>query len=424
MHEDRIFARCARRLIPFMVVLYMLAWLDRVNVGFAALTMNRDLGFSPTVFGLGAGVFFLGYFLFQVPANLLLARIGARRWMTYIVAAWGALSAAGALVQSPATFYALRFLLGIAEAGFVPGMIFYLTLWFPHSYRARFTAGFMAAIPLSYIVGAPVSTLILELDGMAGLRGWQWLFLIEGLPACALALLVPKLMPNGPSEANWLDEREKAMIAARLASEDVAKRSDIWPALQDTRVLVLCLVSFGIGFGSTGITLWLPQILQSMGYPNSSIGPLLAVLGLLGMIAMFAWGRSSDKRGERIWHVSLPLLIASVGLVATSLPSPPMFSLIALSCILIGLLAIDGPFFALPSSFLGGAAMAGGIALINAVGSLGAFLGPFVIGVLRDQTGGYASGMIVLAIALTFAATAVLALGRTMTARPALQAEH
>jgi ACS family tartrate transporter-like MFS transporter len=424
MHEDKIFARCARRLLPFMVVLYMFAWLDRVNVGFAALTMNRDLALSPTVFGLGAGIFFLGYLLFQVPANLLLARVGARRWIAYIVLAWGALSAAGALVQSPATFYVLRFLLGVAEAGFVPGMIFYLTLWFPHSYRARFTAGFMAAIPLSYILGAPISTQILELDGIAGLRGWQWLFLIEGLPACMLALAVPKLMPNGPADAKWLDESEKAMISARLAMEDTAKRSEVWPALLDPRVLVLCLVSFGVGIGSAGITLWLPQILQSMGYSNSSIGPLLAVLGLIGMATMFAWGRSSDKRRERVWHVSLPLLVAAASLIVASLSLAGAVSLIALSCILIGLLAIDGPFFALPSSFLGGAAVAGGIALINSVGSLGAFLGPVLIGVLREQTGGYAMGMIALAIALIFAATAVLALGRTMTARPALQGDH
>jgi ACS family tartrate transporter-like MFS transporter len=424
MLEDKTFARCARRLIPFMVLLYMFAWLDRVNVGFAALTMNRDLGFSPTVFGFGAGVFFLGYLLFQVPANLLLARIGARRWITYIVMTWGALSAAVALVQSPLAFYVLRFLLGVAEAGFVPGMIFYITLWFPHSYRARFTAGFMAAIPLSYVLGAPISTLILELDGIAGLRGWQWLFLIEGLPACFLALAVPSLMPNGPAEAKWLSEHEKAMIAARIAAEDATKRVKVWPALLDVRVLVLCLVSFAVGVGSAGITLWLPQILQSRGYSNLSIGMLLAVVGLMGMAAMFVWGRSSDKRAERVWHVSLPLLVASAGLIIASLPLASGISLIALSCILIGLLAFDGPFFALPSSFLGGAAVAGGIALINSVGSLGAFAGPVLIGVLRERTGGYAMGMVALAIALIFAATAVLALGRTISARPVLQADH
>jgi ACS family tartrate transporter-like MFS transporter len=424
MHEDLLFARCARRLIPFMVVLYTFAWLDRVNVGFAALTMNRDLGFPPTVFGFGAGIFFLGYFAFQIPANLLLARIGVRLWITCIVIIWGALSAAGALVENPGTFYVLRFFLGVAEAGFLPGMIYYLTLWFPHSYRARFTAGFMAAIPLSYILGAPISTAILELDGALGLRGWQLLFVIEGLPACLLALAVPKLMPNGPADATWLSEQDKATIAARLAREDAAKRSDVWPALLDPRVLVLCFVSFAAGIGSAGITLWLPQILQSMGYSNASIGPLLAGFGLIGMAAMFAWGHSSDKRGERVWHVSLPLLVAATGLIVASLPLTAAISLIALACILIGLLAIDGPFFALPSSFLGGAAVAGGIALINSTGSLGAFVGPVLIGTLKERTGDYATGMIALAIALIFAATAELLLGRAMTARPLLQGEH
>ena len=422
MHEDQVFHRCARRLIPFMVVLYMLAWLDRVNVGFAALTMNRDLEFSPTTFGFGAGIFFLGYFLFQVPANLLLVNIGARRWMTYSVMIWGALSAASALVQNPLSFYVLRFLLGVAEAGFFPGMIFYLTLWFPQAYRARFIAIFMVAIPLATIIGAPLSSLFLELDGVGGLHGWQWLFLIEGLPACVLALAIPSLMPNGPSDAPWLDEREKAMILSRLAAEDSTKRSDLWPSLHDPRVLVLCLVSFGIGFGGTGIVLWLPQILQSMGYSNLSIGPVMSLLALVGMGAMIVWGRSSDKRNERIWHVSLPVLLAAAGLIVASLPLAAAISLLALGCMVLGLFAIDGPFFSLPSSFLSGTAVAAAIALINSAGSLGAFLGPVLIGILREQTGGYGTGMVALAIGLIFAATAVLALGRAMTApsvRPA-----
>src|SRR5215510_7925684 len=233
MHDDRVFARSARRLIPFMVILYTFAWLDRVNVGFAGLTMIPDLGFSPTVFGLGASIFFLGYFVFQIPATLLLARIGVRRWITAIVATWGALSAATALIQDPLAFYALRFLLGVAEAGLFPGMIFYLTLWFPQDYRARFTATFMTAIPLANIIGGPVSSLILELDGMAGLHGWQWLFLIEGLPACALAFAVPKFMPNGPAEAPWLSDQEKAMISARLTREEETKRVDLLAAMHD-----------------------------------------------------------------------------------------------------------------------------------------------------------------------------------------------
>jgi ACS family tartrate transporter-like MFS transporter len=424
MQDDRVFARSAPRLIPFMVILYLLAWLDRVNVGFAALTMNRDLSFSPTVFGFGAGVFFLGFLLFQVPANLILARIGARRWIAYIVMAWGAISAAGALVQNPVAFYVLRFLLGVAEAGFSPGMIFYLTLWFPQAYRARFTALFMTAIPLSYIIGAPVSTAILELDGLAGLHGWQWLFLIEGLPACALALLVPKLMPNGPAEASWLDEHEKAMIATRLAAEEAAKRSDFFPTLLDLRVLMLCLVSFGAGFGGAGVALWLPQIVQSMGYSNLEVGWVVSLFALIGMVTMIAWGRSSDRRNERVWHVSLPLLIAAAALLVASLPFAAAISLIALGCVVVGLFAIDGPFFSLPSAFLSGSAVAGGIALINSVGSLGSFLGPVLIGVLRDQTGSYSEGMVALAVGLIFAATAVLALGRTMTVRSALQADH
>jgi ACS family tartrate transporter-like MFS transporter len=421
MLEDKIFARCARRLIPFMVVLYMFAWLDRVNVGFAALTMNRDLGFSPTVFGLGASIFFLGYFAFQVPANLLLARIGVRRWISLIVMTWGALSAANALVEGPIAFYILRFLLGVAEAGLFPGMIFYLTLWFPQDYRARFTASFMAAIPLANIVGGPVSSLILELDGLAGLRGWQWLFLIEGLPACALALAVPSLMPNGPRDAHWLNDQEKAMISARLANEDAAKPSALWPAMRDLRVIVLCLGNFGIGFGGYAISIWLPQILQSIGYSNLAIGFIVAFLSIMGMVAMIAWGRSSDRRKERIWHVSLPLLVAAAGLVVVSFPQSAAISLVAFTCIVVGLLAADGPFYSLPSAFLGGLAAAGGIALINAVGSLGAFMGPLAIGILREQTGGYATGMLALALCFALTSVLVLTLGRSMMSRAFLQ---
>ena len=417
MHEDKIFARCARRLIPFMVVLYTFAWLDRVNVGFAALTMNRDLGFSPTVFGLGASIFFLGYFAFQIPANLLLARIGVRRWITAIVVTWGALSAANALIEDPITFYILRFLLGVAEAGLFPGMIFYLTLWFPQNYRARFTATFMTAIPLANIIGGPISSLILEFDGMAGLHGWQWLFLIEGLPACVLAFAVPKLMPNGPAEAPWLSDQEKALISARLQKEESSKRSELLPAMFDLRVVVLCLGNFGIGFGGYGISIWLPQILQSMGYSTLAIGPIIAFLSALGMIAMIAWGRSSDRKKERIWHTALPMLIAATGLVVVSAPQGAAVSLIALTCIVVALLAADGPFYSLPTAFLGGVAAAGGIALINAVGSLGAFAGPFAIGLLREQKGGYAAGMLALALCFALTALLVLTLGRSMVSR-------
>jgi MFS transporter, ACS family, tartrate transporter len=417
MHEDKLFGRCARRLIPFMVVLYTFAWLDRVNVGFAALTMNRDLDFSPTVFGFGASIFFLGYFAFQIPANLLLARIGVRLWITCIVLIWGALSAANAFVEGPLAYYVLRFLLGVAEAGLFPGMIFYLTLWFPQDYRARFTATFMTAIPLATIIGAPVSSFILELDGLGGLHGWQWLFLIEGLPACLLAFAVPTLMPNGPQQARWLTEAEKATISTRLAKEDTAKRSEFLPTVFDPRVLILCLGNFGIGFGGYALSIWLPQILQSMGYSTFSIGPIMALFSIMGMAAMIAWGRSSDRRRERLWHVSLPLLVAAAGLIIISVPQGAVVSFVVIACIVMALLAADGPFYSLPSAFLGGVAAAGGIALINAVGSLGAFAGPYMMGVLREETGGYAAGMLALAICFALTAILVLMLGRGMVSR-------
>src|SRR5882672_708318 len=245
--QDAVFAKCAWRLIPFMGLLYLANYIDRTNAGFAALTMNKDLSFSPTVFGFGAGVFFDGYLLFQVPANIVLGRVGARRWIFTILLIWGAISAATAFVQGPYGFYVLRFLLGIAEAGFFPGMIFYLTLWFPQAFRARFAAGFICAIPLSGVVGAPLSGLILGIDGFVGLHGWQWLFLIEGLPVSLLAFAVLNYLPDGPREAAWLTPAEKTAIATRLAGDAGAEDGDLWHALRDPRVVVLALAGFGEG---------------------------------------------------------------------------------------------------------------------------------------------------------------------------------
>jgi ACS family tartrate transporter-like MFS transporter len=262
--NDQVFAKCARHLIPFMILLYVLNFLDRVNVGFAALTMNRDLHFTPEMFGFGAGILFVSYAFFQLPANMILDRIGARRWMFCILAVWGLLSAGCAFVTDATGFYVLRFLLGAAEAGLFPGMIYYLTLWFPQSYRARYVAAFMTAQPVSFIIGAPLSTLILGLDGSGGLHGWQWLFLIEGLPASLLAFAVLKLLPDGPAQAAWLNEDEKATIAARLAAEDTSERRELLPALFDPRVYLLGLVIFGQNCGAYGVQLWLPQIVQAM----------------------------------------------------------------------------------------------------------------------------------------------------------------
>ena len=420
MSEDRVFAKCAWRLIPFMVVLYVVNFLDRVNVGFAALTMNKDLGFSPTVYGFGAGLFFVGYFLFQVPANLILRKVGARRWIFLILAVWGVVSVANALTRGPASFYALRFCLGIAEAGFFPGMIFYLTLWFPRSYRARFTASFMTAVPLANIIGAPVSSLILGMSGTGGLAGWQWLFLLEGLPACALAFLVLKLLPDGPSDAAWLTSPEKQIIGRQLAVEDASTQSSLWQALCDPRVLALCPAAMGLSFANYGVGLWLPQIVQGMGFSTLTIGFIVALPSLAGMVAMVLWGLSSDRRGERVRHVAAAALFAACGLVAASMGGPTVPVLLALTVATVGIYSALPTFYSVPSMFLSGTAAAGGIALVNTFGTgMGGFLGPAIMGVLKQQTGGYAAGLIALAAGLSLSAGILLVMGWKATLRPA-----
>jgi ACS family tartrate transporter-like MFS transporter len=413
MADETGLRRSATRLIPLLVLIYALGWLDRVNVGFAALTMNADLGFSPSAYGFGAGIFFFGYFVFQVPSTIALTRLGAKRWIAGTMLIWGALSAAQALVTGTASFYVLRFLLGVAEAGIFPGIVFYLTQWFPQAWRARVTAGFMTAIPLANILGAPLSGFLLGLSPAGGLRGWQWLFVIEGVPACVLAVVVLLFLPAGPDEARWLTADEKQAMQVRLAAEAVRPGEASWSALYQPAVIGLALVGFALGFGGYGISLWLPQILQSLGYSNAGTGLMVAGLAFIGLIAMILWGFSSDSRGERIRHIAIALMLAAAGLVAAGLAGTLSVAILALGCVVVGVLAADGPFFSLPSSFLAEDAAAGAVALINAVGSLGAFSGPVLIGVLRQQSGGYALGMDVLAAALALAAGALFALGRT-----------
>ncbi len=419
MSDEKIFLKCAFRLIPFLTLIYVVNFLDRANVGFAALNMNADLGFSPTVFGFGAGIFFFGYSVFQVPANVMLERIGARRWIFCILAVWGAISASNAFVQSAAGFYMLRFCLGAAEAGLVPGVFFYLTLWFPQSHRGRFIASFMAAAPLSGVIGGPLSGFILGMDSVAGLRGWQWLFLIEGLPACALAFAVLKLLPDRPASAAWLSPGEKQAIQSRLARDDTTEHRILWRALADPRVIALGLVNFGVLAGANGVALWLPQIVKGMGYSNLVTGFIVALPNLASAIVMILWGRSSDARAERVWHVAIPALIAASSFLAASLTQADIAVLLALSLTQIMLWSAIAPLIALPSSFLGGSAAAGGIALVVSIGQLGGFLGSTIIGVLKERTGDYAAGMAVIGFILVLAAAIVLALGRAMAPRSA-----
>jgi MFS transporter, ACS family, tartrate transporter len=415
--QDQVFAKCAWRLIPLMGLLYLANYIDRVNAGFAALSMNKDLGFSPATFGFGAGVFFVGYLAFQVPANAVLERVGARRTVFWIMASWGAVSAATAFVQGAASFYALRFLLGVAEAGFFPGMIFYLTLWFPQPYRTRFAAAFLCAIPLSGIVGAPLSALILEMEGVGGLHGWQWLFLLEGLPASILAFAVLKWLPDGPAQAAWLNESEKTTIAAGLG-EGTTHERDLWSALRDPRVLTLSAAAFAQGCALYGTGLWLPQIVKGMGFSNFRTAIVVALCYVASMAVMIVWGYSSDRRGDRIWHTALAWLLAATGFLSTSLAQNNFVALVGLTLAVAGTLSAIGPYVTIVPTFLRGAAAAAGIALVNAIVSLGGFVGPVLIGVLKERSGDYTSAMAMLAVALVVAALIVLALGRAMAPRP------
>lgn len=411
--QEPVFRKCAWRLLPLMMLLYFFNITDRVNVGFAALTMNRDFDFSPSVYGFGAGAFFLGYALFQVPSNAILERVGARRWIFLILLVWGALSASNAAIHNASQFYTVRVLLGIVEAGFFPGMILYLTYWFTKSFRARLVAWFMAAVPLANVVGAPISSMILGLNGVGGLAGWQWLFVIEGVPTILLAFAVLKFLPDGPSDAPWLDEEERGIIAARLKSDDTSEHRSFWPALRDPRVYALGLVYFGYSIAFYGVGLWMPQIVQGMGVSNLMTGFAIAPAYLAALIAMLLWGRSSDRNGERVWHVALPALMMTAAFLVASLIHDNLVVFLMLSLVLVGSMALQGPFWVLPSTFLGGAAAAGGIALINTIGTAaGGFAGPYVLGFLREATGGYTVGMMVLALGPLLTAGIVLALGR------------
>ena len=422
MSDDAVFRKCAWRLVPLILLLYLANRIDRVNVGFAALTMNKDLGFSPSVFGFGAGVFFLSYAPFQVPANLILQRIGARRWVFFITLAWGLISAATALVRTPAGFYAVRFLLGLAEAGFFPGVIFYLTLWFPHVYRARLIAAFFTASPLAPIVAGPLSSVILQMDGFGGLYGWQWVFVIEALPACVLAFVTIKFLPDNPARASFLSETEKTAVLGRLSREASGAQHDLWRALCDPRVLVLGLIYLGFEIGNAGIVFWLPQIVQGMGFSNFATGFVVVLPSLAAIAAMLLWSRSSDARGERIWHLVAAFALGAAGFVLAGLAPSDAVVFAGLTLAWLGLQSAFAVLFSVPSAFLSGTAAAGGIALVSSIGITGGFFGPTIMGVLKQYTGGYSAGMMVLALGSLMSLILVLALGRAMAPRTAVVA--
>jgi ACS family tartrate transporter-like MFS transporter len=405
-----VLAKARRRLIPFLFLLYIVAYLDRINVGFAALQMNQALGFSATVYGFGAGIFFLGYVLFEIPSNVILARVGARLWIARIMITWGLVSSAMMFVRNAQGFYILRLLLGVAEAGFFPGIIFYLTRWFPARERARTIAAFMTATVMAGAIGGPISGALLSLNDFGGLAGWQWLFLLEGVPAIVLGVVVLKVLAERPEEATWLTEQERATLAACLREDASAQRHETTrTALRNGRTWLLAAVYFTIPVVLYGIGFFLPQMLKAASRSTDFIvGLLSAVPYAAGAIAMVVVGRHSDRAGERRWHVLVPALVSAGGLALSTASTGVTWSVVTLSIAMAGLVSMFGPFWALATSTMGGEGAAASIALINSVANTGGFIGPFVLGAINDATHSFAGGLIAIAIMLAVGASLVL----------------
>ena len=408
-------SKVARRLVPFLVACFFAAYLDRVNVGFAALSMNADLGFSSEIFGFGAGIFFIGYSLFEAPSNFILHRVGARRWIARIMVSWGLVSALMAFVWDSASFLALRFLLGVAEAGFAPGAILYLTYWIPLERRARILGAFLLAVPLSSAVGAPLSSLALAaMDGVAGLKGWQWLFLLEAIPSMLLGIVAFFYLTDKPKDADWLTPAERTWLQARLDGEQAANNAShdeaFWRTLRHPRVLALGVAYFGVVSSLYGVGFWLPQIVHGFGYGVIESGFVTAIPYVCAAIAMVVWSRHSDRKGERFWHTALPALAAAMGLAASGYAGSPTTAMLSLSVAATGTLAAMPPFWTLPTAFLSGLGAAVGIALVNSIGNLAGFFGPYLVGWIKTGTGDFSSALTALAIGPILCAVIVLRL--------------
>ena len=403
--ETAVLSRLTWRLLPFLFLLYIVAYLDRINVGFAALQMQEQLKFSDRMYGLGAGMFFAGYFLFQVPSNLALHRVGARRWIAMLMIIWGVISSSMATVETPRGFYVLRFLLGSAEAGFFPGMILYLKSWFPENARARAVALFMTAGPLSGVLGGPLSGALLGLHHRGGLAGWQWLFLLEGLPAIVLGAVVYFQLADRPSNAAWLREEQRAWLIRTLENEKIASFSDGSPdtltiffteVVLNTRIWLLAFIYFGLNTCSYGISLWLPTLIHSWSAGGSFfIGMVSAIPYLAAAVAMVLVGQHSDRTGERRWHVALMAFAGAAALFVAAYAGSLAVSVAAISAAMLSVYSMVGPFWAMPTKFLQGTAAATGIALINSIGNMGGFFGPAVIGSVRTSTGSFRGGFLI-----------------------------
>lgn len=420
---DAVYRKVKWRLIPFLMACYIVAYLDRVNVGFAKLGMSDELGIGEAAYGLGAGIFFIGYFLFEIPSNMALHRFGARRWIARIMISWAVVSAACAFIGGPTSFYVLRFLLGVAEAGFFPGIILYVSYWFPSSRRGEIIALFMVAIPLAGIVGGPLSGLIMQgMDGTAGWRGWRWMFLIEAIPAVVLGCLVPRMLPSRPAEADWLDSSERAQIEQDLADDEpegVRHHASIRDIFGDPQIMRLALIYFGCIMGQYGFTFWLPTMIDDISGGSPLVVGLFSVLPYAcAAVTMLLVGRSSDRTGERRWHLILPLLVGAGALIFTPMAQNPVPA-IALLCLAAAATLTASPlFWNLPTAFLRGSAAAVGIAAINSVGNLAGFVSPLLIGWVSGTTGSRTTATAVLAMILVIAALAVFSGSRSSAKVP------
>ncbi|OYD60180.1 UNVERIFIED_ORG: ACS family tartrate transporter-like MFS transporter [Burkholderia sp. CF145] len=416
--ERETIRRVAFRLIPLLMLGYFCAYLDRSNVGMAATTMVKGLGLTNSVFGFGAGLFFLGYFLAEIPSNLMLDKVGARRWLARILLTWGIISGLTAFVWSESSFYANRLLLGLAEAGFYPGVVLYLTWWFPSSYRTRMMAIFQSSSTISLFIGPPIGSLLLNMQGTLGLHGWQWLYLIEGLPPVLLSVVMWKFLSDRPASAKWLKQDQKEWLIKRLQSEraeqETVRKFSLGQALSNPTVWAIAVAYIGTNMISYGLAFFLPLIVKGLGVPTSLIGLVSAIPYLCAFGAMLIWGWHSDRTGERTWHVALPCLLCAVGLASVALIglNHPVLTMVAITIGVVGLQSLQSPFWAVPSSLLTGKAAAGGLAMINAIGALGGMLGPWLFGTVRDATGSDSIGLLCLAAAPVISAILIIVVGQ------------
>jgi len=419
--EEALYRKVALRLIPLLLASYVVAYLDRVNVGFAKLQMMDQLGFSDTVYGLGAGMFFIGYFLFEVPSNIILHRMGARVWIGRIMISWGLISAAMMFVTTPTMFYVMRFFLGVAEAGFFPGIILYLTYWYPADRRARITAMFMTGIAIAGVIGGPVSGIIMKYtDGIYGWQGWQWMFLLEGLPSVALGVVVIMMLDDRIVDAKWLTEDERALLARNIAKDEAHKEDESFGRIISSgRVWLCAAIYFSYVMGVYGVSFFLPTIIKSMGHTDVvEIGLISSITYSVSVVVMLLVARSADRTGERRWHVAIPGVLGAVGLaLSVVLAKDGTLAIAALTLGLSGIMTTLPLFWSLPTAFLAGTGAAAGIALINSLGNLAGFVSPYAVGWLKDATGSTDAGVYMLSIAVAVGVLLTLAVPKQLVNR-------